>query len=374
MKRINKLYEKMMTDENLRLALLEVNASHRWYPRHRPNKTVFEIEQDIPRYVEELRAILDRMIDGTVVLKQPKQRQRWDKSAGKYRNINEPDLWPDQYVHHALIQVLQPVMMRGMDDFCCGSIRGRGIHYGMKAMQKWMRSTKSDTKYCVEMDIRHFYDSIDPKCVIDRMKHLVKDWRVLRLVESILTHGVLIGVYCSQWFANTLLQPLDQIIRQSHCCKHYMRYMDNFVILGSNKRKLHKLTRIVSAWLAGIGLKLKGNWQVFPTASRLPSALGYRFGHGYTLLRKRNRLRLTKQLNVYYKKVSHGKHISFELAAGLLSRLGQLKYCNHDYFYQTHYRKHTQRDLKRTVRAYTAKESAKWNTSSAQMNTTPVRC
>lgn len=374
MKRVNHLYEKMISEENLRLAILEVNMTHRWYPRHRPNKTVAMIERDLPHYVDELRKVLDGLIDGTSVLSPPKQRVRWDKSAGKERNINEPMLWPDQYVHHALIQVLQPVMMRGMDDFCCGSIRGRGIHYGVKAMQKWMKNGRSDVKYCAELDIHHFYDSIKPQYVVDRMKCLIKDRRVLKLIEEILRPGVLIGVYCSQWFANTLLQPLDQMIRQSGLCAHYMRYMDNFSILGSNKRKLRKLVALVSTWLGGIELRLKSNWQIFPTSARLPSALGFRFGRGYTLLRKRNRLRLTRQLRVYAKKRSQRKRISVHLAAGLLSRLGQLKYCRHTYFYQTYYRPKTQKRLKQVVREHAEKERLKWSTFSGPMNRNGASC
>ena len=36
-------------------------------------------------------------------------------------------------------------------------------------------------------------------------------------------HGILIGAYFSQWFANTVLQPLDRLIRESGLCDHYLR-------------------------------------------------------------------------------------------------------------------------------------------------------
>lgn len=260
LKRAGNLYNKLISDDNLRLALLEVNATHRWYPRHRPNKTVQWVEMDVDARVRELRRIISGMVEGSIRLPRPKKRTRWDESAGKWRDINEPNLWPDQYVHHALVQVLQPVMMRGMDPHCCGSIRGRGIHYGMQCIKKWMKNDRAGTKYCLELDIRHFYDSIEPRVVLDRMRRLVKDFRVLRLVEEVVRDGVLIGVYCSQWFANTILQPLDRLIRESGLCRHYLRYMDNFTIFGANKRKLHRLRRIVEQWLGGLQLRVKENW------------------------------------------------------------------------------------------------------------------
>ena len=357
LKRTGNLYNKLISDDNLRLSLLEVNATHRWYPRHRPNKTVQWVEMDVDARVRELRRIISGMVEGSIRLPRPKKRTRWDKSAGKWRDINEPNLWPDQYVHHALVQVLQPVMMRGMDPHCCGSIRGRGIHYGMQCIKKWMKNDRAGTKYCLELDIRHFYDSIEPRIVLDRMRRLVKDFRVLRLVEEVVRDGVLIGIYCSQWFANTILQPLDRLIRESGLCAHYLRYMDNFTVFGSNKRKLHRLRRAIAAWLRGVRLRIKENWQVFPTGSRLPTALGYRFGRGYTLLRKRNLLRLRRTLSRYYRR----RRATVRIAAALLSRLGQLRHCSSAAVLARIYRPGTQRKLKDVIRAYARKEQIRWN-------------
>ena len=139
MKRANHLYELLVSDDNLKLAILEVNSTHRWYPQHHPNRTVRWVESDIPARIEDLRNIINGLIDGTTTLEPPKKKHRYDKSAGKWRDINEPMLWPDQYVHHALIQVLQPVMMRGMDRHCCGSIRNCGIHYGLILIYLWIK-------------------------------------------------------------------------------------------------------------------------------------------------------------------------------------------------------------------------------------------
>lgn len=388
MKRAKNLYEIMISDSNLEQAIAEVNATHRWLPRHRPNKTVAWVETDIPARVRELREIINGLVDGTVSLSPPIKKRRYDRSAGKWRDINEPLLWPDQYVHHALVQVLQPVMMRGMDRYCCGSIKRRGIHYGVKTIKKWMKNDTKGTKYCLQLDIHHFYDSIQPRFVIQRMKRLVKDWRVLTVVDRVVEHGVLIGVYCSQWFANTILQPLDLLIHQSEFgVSHYLRYMDNFTIFGPNKRKLRRLLAEIRAWLSGVGLEVKGDWQVFRVGftpkvererrrmteaerrrrkPRLPSALGYRFGRGYTIPRKRNLLRLKRSLSKYRRKQRKGQRISRKLAAGLLSRLGQLRHCNHTGIYKRIYRPGTQRELKNVIRKYTREERQKWNTSSVQ--------
>ena len=362
MKRINNVYPFLISDDNLRRAIEEVNRTHRWHPHHKPNKVVAWVEQDIPARVKELRALIEQGFEPSpAVLK-----RRWDKSAGKWRDIHEPRLWPDQYVHHALVQALQPVMMRGMDPWCCGSIRGRGVHYGMRAMKKWNKNDPKGTRWCAELDIRHFYDTLSPAVVLARMRQLVKDRRVLDLVERVTRDGILIGAYCSQWFANTVLQPLDHLIRQSGLqVTHYLRYMDNFTIYARSKRTLGKVIRLVDEWLQEHGMEMKGNWQKFRTADRLPCAMGYRYGHGYTLLRKRNLFRLGRQLRSYYRKVKRGTKIPITMAVGLLSRLGQLRHCCSVKLYRRMVKPKTQRALKQIVRAYARKEQARWNTSMA---------
>lgn len=375
-KRATKLGPKMLSNDNIREAIVTVNSTHRWLPGHKRNPTVQWVEEDIDARIVELRQII---IDGFVPYPMKKKR-RWDKSAGKWRDVCEPRLWPDQYVHHILIQVLEPVFMRGMDRYCCGSIKKRGIHYGMKVMKKWMRGNPRDTKYCLELDIYHFYDSLTPKVVMDRLRQLVKDFKVLDLCERILSQGIAIGVYCSQWFANVVLQPLDHAIREmGFDVKRNLRYMDNFTIYASAKRKLRKVLAFIDGWLHDHELDVKGNWQIFPTTPskkaienavkrgkspkvRLPTALGYRYGHGYTLLRKRNLHRLSKQLNCYNYRKRHSRVISVRMAAGLMSRFGQLKHCNsHDVYTKVlNYQPKTQHSLKAIVRAKQKEDNLKW--------------
>lgn len=350
MKRVNHLYEKLISDENLIRAIDDVNRGHRWRSHHRPNKTVEYVEAHKEETVLNLRSIIEKGF----IQEAPIKVQRYDQSSQKWRNICIPKLYPDQYIHHALVQVLEPVMMRGMDRYCCGSIKGRGTHYGVRAISKWMHADRKGTKYCLEMDIRHFYENLSSEVVMNRMKELIKDKKVLSLCESILEQGIPIGFYTSQWFANTALQPLDMMIRQSGYCTHYVRYMDNFTIFGSSKRKLHKLKDDATKWLNEHGLEVKDNWQVYRTAARPPNAMGYRFTGEYILPRQRNRLRLTRQIRRCRKKIANHRKIGRQLAAGLLSRLGQMRHCCHNRFYEMYLPNGVQRILKEAVREHFA--------------------
>lgn len=163
-----------------------------------------------------------------------------------------------------------------------------------------------------------------------------------------------------------MLQPLDRLIRESGLCDHYLRYMDNFTLFGRNKRKLRRLRELIEKWLAAHGLRLNGKWQLYPTAKRTVAALGYRFGRGYTMLRKRNMVRLKHSLSACRRTMRRHHAIKPALAQGLLSRLGQMKHCNHVHFFQNYVETGLQRKLKCVVREHARKERARWNTSTEQ--------
>ena len=78
--------------------------------------------------------------------------------------------------------------------------------------------------------------------------------------------------------------------------------------------------------------------------------MGYRFGHGYTILRKHNLFRLKQALHGYYYRRDRNRFISFKRASGLISRLGQLRKCNSQRILERYYQPKTMFDLKKVVR------------------------
>ena len=357
MKRVGGLYEKLISEENLRTAIETVNKSHRWVSGHHPNKKVMYIEITIEDRIKELRDIIEKGF----IPKPTKSKKRYDRNAGKWRDIHEPALWPDQYVHHALIQVIEPVMMRGMDYYCCGSIKGRGSQHGMKAIKRWMRNNKKSTRYCAELDIRHFYDTLKPEVVMDRLKHLIKDYKTLDLCERSLSDKVSIGAYTSQWFANTTLQPMDQMIRDIPGVMA-LRYMDNITLFSNRKKTLYAAIKKIGKWLNNHGMELKSNYQVFPTKARLPNAMGYKYGRGYTLIRKRVLLTLKRDLRKYKYWKKRKLPINAGMAYALLSRLGRLRHCNSTKIYSLYVQNGLQKALKDVIRKYQKGELTEWNT------------
>lgn len=127
MKRV-RVYQQILSEDNLRLAIREVNRGHQRNGDHSLNKKVLEIEANMDEYVAELRRFIEDLVSGDAHMHPPLKRRRWDRNAdsgkGKWRDINEPLLWPDQYVHHAVLQPMIPHIMRSMDKYCIASVPG----------------------------------------------------------------------------------------------------------------------------------------------------------------------------------------------------------------------------------------------------------
>jgi RNA-directed DNA polymerase len=227
-----------------------------------------------------------------------------DGSSGKIRTIYKPRFYPDQIIHWALMLQLQPIMMKGMYEYNCGSVPGRGTSYGQNTLRKWLDTDYKNTKYCLKMDVSKFYPSVNNDILKEMFRRKIKDKDCLWLIDSIIDsgQGLPIGNYTSQWFANFFLQGLDHYIKEKLCVKYYIRYVDDLVLLGSNKKKLHKAREAISDYLNNINLSLKGDWQVFKVNSRAIDFLGFRFYRNKTILRKRNALRIRRRMRKIQKK------------------------------------------------------------------------
>jgi len=259
-----------------------------------------------------------------------------DGSSKKVRTICKPMYYPDQIIHWALILQIQPIIMKGMYEYSCGSVSGRGTSYGQKAVRKWLDKDRKGTKYCLKMDVSKFYPSINNQILKDMFRGKIKDADCLWLIDVIIdsSKGLPIGNYTSQWFSNFFLQGLDHYIKEQLGVKYYVRYVDDLVVLGGNKKVLHKARKDVSDYLNSIGLKMKGDWQVFKVSSRAIDFLGFRFFRNKTILRKRNALRIRRRIA----KIKKKKYLNYKDACAVVSYWGWIKRSDSFNFYNKNIR------------------------------------
>lgn len=284
-------------------------------------RNVKKVLNDLDMYADKLKEIV---LTGTYKPSPYMVCNVVDQPSGKHRILHKPMFFPDQCIHHILIDLVFDRLMKRLDPYAIASIPGRGIHYGYRAITRWLNSDHKGTKYCLKCDIKKCYDSIRPKYVVASFKKFVKDKKYLSLLRTVAfsMNSLPLGNFTSGWFENILLLGLDTVIRQFDGVSYYLRYVDDFIVLSGNKRKLHKLVAVIVSVLAKIELKLKNNWQVFRVAVRGIDMLGYRFFYGYTLLRKRNLYGLYRVIKNFIKKPCG------YWARRVSSRLGSLRWCD----------------------------------------------
>lgn len=254
-------------------------------------------------------------------------------SKQKERKISIPKFYPDQIIQWAVLLQTIPYFSKGMYVFTCGSVPNKGTSYAKRYVGRWLHNDFKGTRYCLKLDVHHFYQSINHGCLKETLKHKFKDEKLLKLFYLIIDsveEGLPIGNVTSQWLANFYLQGLDHYIKEKLHAKYYVRYMDDMVILGSNKRKLGKMKVAIEQYLNNIGLELNSKWQKFKTDSRGIDFLGYRFFHYKTILRRSIMLRISRKVRKVYKKKSYSKHNCMSI----ISYLGWIKHSNSYKLYQ----------------------------------------
>lgn len=322
-KRVGFLYQKMCDKDLIRIAIIK-SSEHKRH-RHDVQKVISKME----KYVDKT---YDLLITESFRPTPPKNRERYDSACQKTRVISVVPYWPDGVVHQLMVLVLKDVLTRGMYSWTCAAIPDRGGSRAERYIQRAVKNDAKGTKYILKMDVRKFYPSIDHANLLKALGRRVKDRKFLRLVSDILDTsdaGLPIGFYICQWLANFYLQPLDHYIRTLDGCDYYVRYMDDLVVMGRNKKKLHRIRKAVDAFLRDqLLLELKDNWQVFPLKARPLDFVGVKQYRKYRTIRKRTFLRFTRQCRRAQKRRAKGLPIPYRMAAGLISRAGLMKNVN----------------------------------------------
>ena len=184
----------------------------------------------------------------------------------KTREIIIPE-FSETVIHHMAVNAMMPTLAKGMYEHSYSSIPGRGLHMCRNRVRKWIDNDPKNCKYFIKMDIKKFFPSIDKDILFDRFQKDIKDKEFLnKIVKVILNatpNGLPLGFYTSHWFANYYLTPLDHYIKEELQAVHYVRYMDDMVVFGSNKRKLHVMMKSIKEYVENeLGLNLKSNYQL----------------------------------------------------------------------------------------------------------------
>jgi hypothetical protein len=214
----------------------------------------------------------------------------------------------DRVVHHALMNVLEPILDRHFHPHSYACRKGKGTHAAADRLQRLMRRFR----YFAQCDIKKYFPSIDHEILKGLFRRRIRDRQVLSLMDLIVDHsnrqegvldyfagddlftpyerkrGLPIGNLTSQWFANWYLTGLDHYVTSHLGLRGYVRYCDDFVLLGDDRRVLSEGLLAVRECLSSIRLRLKRQYVgVSPVRAGL-TFVGYRIWPTYRLVRKQN--------------------------------------------------------------------------------------
>ena len=88
------------------------------------------------------------------------------------------------------MQQIEPLFKKGMYEFCCASVKDRGIHYASKHIKKILVRDRKNTKYCLKLDVKKFYPSMDKEILKRKFMRIIKDRDVLDLLDLIVDSSI----------------------------------------------------------------------------------------------------------------------------------------------------------------------------------------
>lgn len=204
------------------------------------------------------------------VVTRPKPREVW---AADFR---------DRIVHHLLYNRISDRFHSSFISDSCACIPGRGTLYGARRLERKIRSITqnwSQPAYYLKLDMANFFVSINKNILRDLLfKKITEPW-VMWLAETILFHdprtnvtikgspellklippykslfnqpdhlGLPIGNLSSQFFANVYLDSLDQYVKHQIGARHYIRYVDDMILLHESPQWLNAAKENIDAF------------------------------------------------------------------------------------------------------------------------------
>lgn len=309
-----------------------------------------------------LEGILKDLLTDSYVHGSPRYKHLWCTSQskgpkGKWRDIYAPTL-RDHIYHHMIMKVSMEAFTRGMYRWCVGNVPGRGGKDLIDAVTDWCRNDKQ-WRYFVVLDIRNFFNSIQLNSIQRKLKKKIKDERLLREHNKILNSGpvpVVVGYYTSPWYGNLLLEDFDHYVmecmykerrgKRIPYVRHFIRYVDDMLLMGSSKRDLEKAVSMIQDYLfKEFEFKLKTTWEIkriaeYDDNGKLVKGtyridyVGYKFDRTRTILRDGNYLSTNRLAHRMNKKLTRDGSVSLKECQSLCSKTGFSAHTDNTHFIQ----------------------------------------
>lgn len=198
------------------------------------------------------------------------------------------------------------------------SRQNKGTHKAVARVERFIRQLSAHARPCyfLQLDIHNFFINIDKNILLGLIYKRTRDHNLRWLAREVIfinpqqdtlrkgnpeffkrlpVHksllntpvgkGLPIGNLSSQFFANVYLNELDQFVKHSLKCSHYVRYCDDFILLDNSKARLEQFKCEIEQFLTErLLLKLNPSYHAVLLVSNGINYLGYIVHRDYRLV------------------------------------------------------------------------------------------
>ena len=295
MKTYKNLYQKIYSFENL------ISAFRKARKGKSKKDYVINFESELQK---NLKCLQEDLINKTYF---PSNLKKFIIRDPKTRTIHA-SIFRDRIVHHAIVNILNPIYEKIFIYDSFASRKNKGTHNAINRFESFIKKVSSNGRliknnfnnnsiqgYVLKADFKHYFDSVNHEILINILKKKIGDEDLIWLIKIVLSNfeilkgiGMPLGNYTSKFFANVYLNELDYYVKHTLKAKYYIRYVDDFVILHRNKKRLKYFLEHINNFLPCLKIKLHPEKTEIYALRNGINFLGYRIFYHYKLLRKRN--------------------------------------------------------------------------------------
>lgn len=335
MKTYKNLYSQITNFDNIYHAWRKARKGKRYHA------SVIAFEHDIDNEMLRLRDEL--------------QSQTWQVGGYRSFTVHEPKRrkisaapFRDRIVHHALINIIEPIYERKFIFDSYANRKGKGTHKALDRCTYYMRRYK----YVLQCDIQQFFPAIDHQILKSILAKTIACQPTLALCEKIIDSGVgvlsaeydmryfpdddlfavergrglPIGNLTSQFWANVYMNELDQYVKHTLRCKAYTRYVDDFLLFADDKETLHQWREQMITFLQSLRLTIHENRaQPKPVTHGIPF-LGFTVYPTHCRLKRSRGIYYRRRLKMLYRRFKAGEITREEGRASVMAWLGHVQH------------------------------------------------
>jgi len=260
----------------------------------------------------------------------------------KERNISKACV-RDRLVHEMLQSVLTYVFDKKFIFHSFSSRMTKGTHKGVLQLKKMIKKVSLNGQgpcYALKMDIFRFFDTVNQSTLKKLIRKNIHDERALVIIDLVIdsfkiasgplgNSGIPLGNVTSQLFSNLYLHELDMFIKHALKESYYLRYCDDFIILGNDEMALRKLVFPIQEFLINtLQIELHPKKISLKKLTQGIDFLGYVIFIDHSLLRIRTKKRMKRRLSSTYEKLLSSQISPESMDERLNSYLGLLSHAN----------------------------------------------